>query len=679
MQFPEDARTHLYYRLTPDGDVRKLEFNGRTVQDALEAEGFEIRFDKRDAELRPMLRRVRSPDVILDRLELVLNSASLASITLHPDVPITYGYRIFQHGYQSWSLSARRIHREPNVFARLQWKKNMDENPETPHQGRLPISFLHMLPAPGRFYSEGLVGLEALAEAPAETLTKTEPVRFLYSISGPGHQFMRFRVHLDPRNGRLTEFAIVWDFNGRLFPNHARESLTRVRWSAHNLPGQEKSARKARRQSFALQLDMHMKSVARNFKRHGDVKRDGIIGWCSWYYYYTNISEEIILKNLATLAKSDLKIDVFQIDDGYQKHLGDWLETNAKFPGGMHMLAERIRDAKMQPGIWLAPFIVQTDSDLYKNNPEMILRQNGSDKPVRALFNPNWNGWSYALDVTHPRYQQWLQETIHTIVHDWGYPYLKLDFLFTAAFRGAYSRYQNRTGAQRLQETLQLIRKAAGKKTFLLGCGCPLWPGVGVFDAMRIGMDVNHIWRSDFTKWVLRDRNYPTARNALINTITRSFMHNRFWTNDPDCLMVRSTRTKLNIKHTYILASVMALSGGMLLLSDDLTELDADRFDLFKKAVALNRKCAAHTPVPLGLLEHEFPRGLYNPAGYIGVWNPAPAPDRIRLELPPGFEKYDLRGATDYWTGQAIPWRVDDEGFSISLAPFESMVAVLDR
>ncbi|MCB1323433.1 MAG: alpha-galactosidase, partial [Leptospiraceae bacterium] len=206
-----------------------------------------------------------------------------------------------------------------------------------------------------------------------------------------------------------------------------------------------------------------------------------------------------------------------------------------------------------------------------------------------------------------------------------------------------------------------------------------LWPGVGVFDAMRIGMDVNHIWRSDFTKWVLRDRNYPTARNALINTITRSFMHNRFWTNDPDCLMVRSTRTKLNIKHTYILASVMALSGGMLLLSDDLTELDADRFDLFKKAVALNRKCAAHTPVPLGLLEHEFPRGLYNPAGYIGVWNPAPAPDRIRLELPPGFEKYDLRGATDYWTGQAIPWRVDDEGFSISLAPFESMVAVLDR
>ena len=58
-------------------------------------------------------------------------------------------------------------------------------------------------------------------------------------------------------------------------------------------------------------------------------------GWTSWYNYYTNISEEIILKNARAFAENDQTIDIIQIDDGYQQKVGDWLNIKSTFPNGM--------------------------------------------------------------------------------------------------------------------------------------------------------------------------------------------------------------------------------------------------------------------------------------------------------------------------------------------------------
>ena len=669
MRFPDQATANLYYReASPTAPVRRARFAGDMMREWPVTQGFELRLNPAENELRPLLRRVEDGDVFLERLELVMNSDQLASISLHDRVPITARFRLYQHGFQSWSFTTARTHRERDAFVRLAWKHRMDENPETPFQSWLPFRLPGALwPARGRFYSEGLVGLEEIEHSGA-------PVRMLFSVAGPGRQFVRYRVHLDPRSGRLTEFAVIWDFNGRFFPLHSRESITRLSYRFSNLP-EEDGSRKRDRSSFGAFLDETMAGVARAFK--GRARNDrGIVGWCSWYYYYTDISEGVILRNLRALKKSDLKIDIFQIDDGYQRALGDWLETNQKFPTGMKYLAREIKAAGFDRGIWLAPTIIQNNCRLARDMPELILKQVESDKAVKALYNPQWGGWAYELDVTHPRYEEWLKHTIHTIVHDWGYNYLKLDFLFAAGLRGRY-HVNNRTAAERLHHLFQLIRRVAGKKTFLLGCGAPLWPAIGIMDGMRIGMDTNHFWDHTFLSRLLRDRNFPTARSSLINTIPRSYMHNRFWINDPDCLMVRDERTTLNRAQVLLMASVMAVSGGMLLLSDDLTRLDPDRFRIFSEATRLNRRCAAHTPIPLGLLDHHFPEGLYNPAGFLGVWNARPTPFRLSVEVPPGVDEGALRGARDYWTGQSMPWRVRDGRASISLAPFESMVAVL--
>ncbi|HWQ21566.1 MAG TPA: hypothetical protein VN478_02415, partial [Clostridia bacterium] len=59
-----------------------------------------------------------------------------------------------------------------------------------------------------------------------------------------------------------------------------------------------------------------------------------LTGWTSWYNYYTSVAEEIIQHNLDALSAQQVPLDVFQIDDGWEHAIGDWLTTNHKFPAG---------------------------------------------------------------------------------------------------------------------------------------------------------------------------------------------------------------------------------------------------------------------------------------------------------------------------------------------------------
>jgi hypothetical protein len=59
-------------------------------------------------------------------------------------------------------------------------------------------------------------------------------------------------------------------------------------------------------------------------------------------------------------------------------------------------------------------------------------------------------------------------------------------------------------------------------------------------------------------------------------------MHRRLWLNDPDCVMLRSSETRLSREERFALASAVAISGGMLLVSDDMKLLDAESGKLFR-------------------------------------------------------------------------------------------------
>lgn len=297
-------------------------------------------------------------------------------------------------------------------------------------------------------------------------------------------------------------------------------------------------------------------------------------GWCSWYQLYTDVSEADVERNVESLAaeRERLPLDLIQLDDGYQHAVGDWLEVLPKFPSGMPRLVERVRARGYQPGVWLAPFLLSARSHTYASHPDWVVRDERGE-PLLAI--DNWGAPHYAVDTTQPAVLDWLAGVVRTVCEEWGFEYLKLDFLYAAAMRGR--RFDaSATAVQAYRRGLECLRRAAGER-FILGCGAPLLPSIGLVDGMRIGSDVAAYWGRE------GNADGPSLRNATRATLARLWMHGRWWTNDPDCLVVRATDTALSLAEVQGWASVVALSGGMLFVGDDVSRVEPSRLELLSR------------------------------------------------------------------------------------------------
>lgn len=237
--------------------------------------------------------------------------------------------------------------------------------------------------------------------------------------------------------------------------------------------------------------------------------------WCSWYSFYGNIDEARLLGVLHDLE--DMPFDVFQVDDGWQRNIGDW-HANERFPSGMRALGRRVADAGFEAGLWLAPFLARADASVVRDRPELFARDTRGD----LLFaGRNWGGDCLALDLTHPAAQDYVVEAIERAV-DAGFTYLKLDFLYAAALPGRRSLDIPREQVYR--DAVELIRGAAGDAVYLLACGAPIIPSIGVFDAIRVGPDVAPWWDMPLVTQYLHDPTAPSTRFAIATSLHRLWL-----------------------------------------------------------------------------------------------------------------------------------------------------------
>ncbi len=233
-------------------------------------------------------------------------------------------------------------------------------------------------------------------------------------------------------------------------------------------------------------------------------------------------------------------------------------------------------------------------------------------EPVHAGYNTNWtksnDAFAYALDASNPAFLAHLRHLFAKLTREFGYSYLKLDFLYAAAAPGR-RHDPNLTRGETIRRGLEAIRAGAGDDAFILGCGCPIGQAIGVVDGMRIGPDVSPFWGSTAS-----GAGEPSTVYALDAIIARSFMHRRLWLNDPDCLMLRARETRLSADERAALAATIVASGGMLLISDDMSILDAEAGKLFRTAAQISSEIdsnAAREPVlALDLMATGDVRGL---------------------------------------------------------------------
>jgi hypothetical protein len=376
--------------------------------------------------------------------------------------------------------------------------------------------------------------------------------------------------------------------------------------------------------------------------------------WCGYSTWYhgkaTGSTGALDEKRMAQLAKfahdqhlADYGLTFLQIDDQWQIQRRDFTanKPNGPYPGGMKKTADTIHANGFKAGLWLTPFgwqgkdtvdgKEQPNNTALKNHPDWFVhRADGS------IYDVRWAG--DCLDMSNPQARQFLSEVVGRMTHDWGYNLLKIDGLWAGmackilypspeyrddGLGDAVFYDKNKSNVEVYRDGLRLVREAAGKDVFLLGCNIAqnmrtMGGSMGLVDAMRVGPDIGAKW----------DNVVRCARPASI----LYFWNGKVWHNDPDCLMLRDP---LTIENGRAWGSWIALSGQLNLVSEWLPDLAADRLDIYKRTVPNH----GHTARPVDLFERDLPRiwhltwgegddrhdvvGLFN-------WNhPAAAPKNV--------------------------------------------------
>ena len=336
---------------------------------------------------------------------------------------------------------------------------------------------------------------------------------------------------------------------------------------------------------------------------------DPRIGWCSWYYYYEEITNDELLANVEFFTKHpNLPLDTIQLDDGYFTTIGDFTHFNDKFPAGLVEFVQKVHGQKKLAGLWIAPFFAAENSNLFKIHPEWFIRSKIDKELIPVCY--NWNNLEYALDLTIPEVQEHIKSLIHIIINKWKFDFIKIDFVYASSVYTSNYSEQGLTRAQVYRKGIELIRDSMGEK-FLLGCGAPLGPSIGIVDAMRVSEDTKEIWDTGNNP-VWGD---PCLKYALLGTIYRSFMHKALWDNDPDCLMVRDEKSDLTDNEIKLQVTIFGLSGGQVLLSDKMSELSNEKLSLIQKLIPP----FSETAIPVDVLYNPLPSLYILKTSLLGV------------------------------------------------------------
>ena len=303
---------------------------------------------------------------------------------------------------------------------------------------------------------------------------------------------------------------------------------------------------------------------------------DRLTGYTSWYNYFQKIDENIILRDLKGLSRARESINIFQIDDGYEPFVGDWLDYNGRdFPNGMKTIADAVHREGYLAGIWLAPFNVQRGkSRILKEHPDWLIR-NPDGKPQLGCV--AWGG-AYTLDIYNPEVREHLKKVFDTVLNDWGYDMVKLDFLYSQC----RTPRDNKTRGTIMCEAMDFLRECVGDK-LILGCGVPLGPAFGVVDACRISCDVDLSYGGKFYNSMSINNELPSAQNAINNSMFRRHLNGRAFLNDPDVFFLRDHNLTFTWEQKLLLAKINNLFGRVLFVSDDAGEYSEAELEVLKE------------------------------------------------------------------------------------------------
>ncbi|MBO5761793.1 MAG: alpha-galactosidase [Lentisphaeria bacterium] len=341
--------------------------------------------------------------------------------------------------------------------------------------------------------------------------------------------------------------------------------------------------------------------------------------WNSWDYYRWTVTEEEVMKNADFIASDPVlskHVKRIIIDDGWQYAYGEWVH-NGLFPSGMEKIASSLTKMGFEPGLWIAPGIVECVAKIAQTKYDMLAK---AEDGVPAMMFNCMERRGFILDPTNEDAHKFWYSLFERYAA-MGYKYFKLDFLASMT-QIPLAKDMTIPRGKYIPMLFDTVNKAVNGRAELMACGYPYLSGNPGAEAVRVGHDIHAKWdcikanAADIVslypfngkRW-LNDpdfalcRGVETSDDPELNSLRPCLVYNKkeggnIAAHQEYCLAT-STENELEV-----LLSLVLVSAGIRTLSDNLPLLNASGLRLARKTVSAVQGLAA---VPLDLFTSALP------------------------------------------------------------------------
>ena len=357
-------------------------------------------------------------------------------------------------------------------------------------------------------------------------------------------------------------------------------------------------------------------------------------GWCS-YYCVGIFDPEALYQNAEALAARIPELEMIQIDAGLNTKNGDW--SSWKFDDDLAAACKKVREKGVIAGGYYSPFIVDKDSELAKNHPDWLVKDEEGNPTNRRCYKKDW----YILDGSHPDARQNLKKLIRYMYDECGLRYFKLDFLSYGALPAGVRYDETKTSVEAYRMGMKAMLEEVGEDSFVLACNAAFWPTLGLAHGNRSTNDIFRAWKQ--------------VRGNALEQFYRNWQHQKIWINDPDVIVLEklditrrgtagspSLRPSILTDAEFEFHKAFAIAcGGMILSGDLLHQISDANIEVLKKMISAMGEAAVFDST-------NFEIGRFNTKNLICLFNWQDEPKTLTVPL------VNPANIHDFWTGENL-------------------------